>query len=749
MPVFKEGTLTRVRYRKDSFLIATLQTRDNEIITIKGDTEIAPELGDHLSGMFDVVSSQHGPTWDSKGHGMIKVEHPKFPAAVKQRFADLAKKAGVRRTKKFQEEVEGLEASSDAWMALMTLKDPSESMKKIQDAFASCRTRMEAKSGFVEMVQYLRDLGLSWKEPAIKTLFGFKKDCENPDALPITVAELQEDPFRLFEVAKLRTKQWEEYSRALVDTSILDKESLTHLQLAMTLKQQEEEGHTCVPLKRVKIPLNPENKMFQRFLMIHEDYVFRKQTFRIERGIAEILAEQLMSAGHTELDVDMADIHDVKLAYRPTEEQYEAVHKMLKEPVQIVLGSAGTGKTTTLKLLLGTLEKRGICEYLLLAPTGKAVQRIRESVADYVDSDKSEMIQTIHKFSYSIESFYREEEKRRAENRVPSYVEHTPHMIVVDEMSMVDNQTLHLLLSNVARLCKEEERDFPHLVFIGDTNQLGPIGAGEPLLSMIDSGLVPVHRLTVIQRQKEGELMNLVNTVRAYKIPSSVDAMDCLIQPFSRETLESHVRGWIDTHEGYRVGLPSPSESAAIICPTNAMCETVTLIVREYVNPIGSDTGIRYSTEVYGPVRVGDKVIQTKNNYAENVFNGSVGRVLDIKHEQRQGDIMREVVVVEFPTGIRYYTKEEVFDELDLAFALTTHKSQGSEYAHVLFVLEQIPIFITGNLIYTAVSRAQQTLTLLTDKEALSFCRQVPKRRFVYLANFLGELVQTEEAECE
>jgi ATP-dependent exoDNAse (exonuclease V) alpha subunit len=205
------------------------------------------------------------------------------------------------------------------------------------------------------------------------------------------------------------------------------------------------------------------------------------------------------------------------------------------------------------------------------------------------------------------------------------------------------------------------------------------------------------------------------------------------------------VKAWIDGHEGYRVGLPSARESAAIICPTNAMCEAVTLIAREYVNPVVSGTAIRYSAEAYGTVRVGDKVIQTKNNYGENVFNGSVGRVLDIKHEQRQGDIMREVVVVEFPTGIRYYTKDDVFDELDLAFALTTHKSQGSEYAHVLFVLENIPMFVTGNLIYTAVSRAQESLTVLTDRDALSLCRHVPKRRFVYLANFLGELVETEE----
>jgi hypothetical protein len=734
----KEGTLTRVRYRKDSFLIASLQTRDNELLTVKGDTEIAPELGDHLSGTFTLTNSTHGPTWVSQG--MIKVEHPKFPAAIKQRFADLAKKAGVKRTKKFQEEVAPLEASEDAWMALMTLANPSESMKKVQEAFSACRTRIEAKTDYVEMVHYLRDLGLSWKESTIKSIFGFKADCENPDAIPITVAQLQEDPFLLFEVAKLRKTQWEEYGRALQDTSVLDKESLTHLQLALALKQQEEEGHTCIPLKRVKFPLNPDNKMGARFLTIHNDYVFRRQTFHAEHGIANILAEQLMSVGIPRMEITMDWLREIVLEYVPTEEQYDAVYKMLTEPVQIVLGSAGTGKTTTLKLLLAALKRMNVLEYLLLAPTGKAVQRIRESVSDFVGSDRGEVIQTIHKFSYSIESFYKDEQRRRQENRVPSYIATVPKLIVIDEMSMVDNHTLSLFLNNVSRLCQEEEADFPHLVFIGDTNQLGPIGAGEPLLSMIDSELVPVHRLTVIQRQKEGHLMDVVNTVRTYNIPSCVEANDCAIHPYSKETLEHRVKAWIDTHEGYRTG-----ETAAIICPTNAMCETVTLIAREYVNPVVTHTSIRYATEVYGTVRVGDKVIQTKNNYAENVFNGSVGRVLNIKHEQRDGDIMREVVVVEFPTGIRYYSKEEVFDELDLAFALTTHKSQGSEYTHVLFVLEQIPMFVTGNLIYTAMSRAQETLTVLTDKDALSQCRSKPKRRFVYLANFLVELVETEE----
>jgi exodeoxyribonuclease V alpha subunit len=417
------------------------------------------------------------------------------------------------------------------------------------------------------------------------------------------------------------------------------------------------------------------------------------------------------------------------------------VIKMLTERVQIVLGSAGTGKTTTLKLLLSTLRKKGQEQYMLLAPTGKAVQRIRESVGSYIPPDCPERIQTIHKFAFRLETYYRDKLVRKTEAQVPSFVEQVPPLVVVDEMSMVDNHTFYLLLYHLRRLCTEEGAEFPHLILIGDTNQLGPIGCGEPLLSMIDSGLVPVHRLTQIQRQKEGGLMDFVNTVRDYAIPTS--GKDCILLPVSHATLETRVKAWIDAHPAYRIG-----ETAAIICPTNAMCETVSLVARNYVNPqVGVGT-IRYATESYGFVRVGDKVIQIKNNYTENVFNGSVGRVLDIKHEQRSGDIMREYVVVEFPTGIRYYTKEDVYDELDLAFALTTHKSQGSEYVHVLFLLEHIPMFVSGNLIYTAVSRAQTSLTVLTWEGSLEQCRRVPRRRYVYLANFLAEQVETEEKEC-
>lgn len=763
MSIELEGSVFRIIYQKDNYIIATIKNEYDEQFKIKGNVEIPVELQDHISGKFDRIESKYGIDYDAKQYGTISVDDPKYEDAITQRLKILMEQAYVKSGKRIQREIAELRKSNNIWNALSDMKesDVSTSMWEIKKAYDKYEERMNSK-GLVSVVKYLRNIGISWTESSIKTILGFKKDCECPDTMPITKEDLQDDPLYILDIknGKLNKKQFDEYINALYEIKVLDPESYNMCKLLSAVREKESEGHTHIPTRLINMEIVSTNRIFKRFLYLYKDNLYRKETydkeFMISKTIADLISDHPLSDFHRK---DL--LNDIKsmppdTMIIPTEEQCIAVYKMLTERMQIIIGSAGTGKTTTLRLLLRMYRKYYPSynnSIMLLAPTGKAVNRIRESTEDLYNCDtiykdvkpSIDTIQTIHRFAYAVKGYYM---NRNIADK-PIYLSSGIRMVVVDEMSMVDNSTFYLLMDALQTICKEEHIEMPHIVLLGDISQLGPIGCGFPLKAFLDSEIIPVHILEVIKRQgSESAIMNVLMKIRNYNVPTILnDSSDISMYQFTDKSLQDMIIKWLDKQPDYKYG-----EKATIICPTNNLCQTITKIARDYINPMNELLSVidgktlRYSNADWGTIRVGDKVIQLKNNYSQNVFNGTVGRVISIERDQKEGEVMQLYAKVAFPNqATRSYSQSEIFDEIDLAYALTVHKAQGSEYDGVLFVIENSPRFITGNLIYTALSRGKKNVTvMIKGLDAWDQCRIKPSIRRTNIPNMIESFVEFE-----
>jgi exodeoxyribonuclease V alpha subunit len=372
-----------------------------------------------------------------------------------------------------------------------------------------------------------------------------------------------------------------------------------------------------------------------------------------------------------------------------TEQQQSAVIAALSSKINVLTGGPGTGKTTTLKMVLAALEE-GDFNVVLASPTGRAAKRLGEATGHTAS--------TIHRLlGYGGEGFTLDED---------SPVD--ADMVIVDEASMLDIQLLHALLKAI----KPET----HLMLVGDIDQLPSVGAGNVLRDVIDSGIAHVTRLEVIFRQDEGSHI----TLNAHRINAGdLPYMDNRASDF------------------YFFGSDDPLTAADLVVDIvlNRLprkfdidpLEQVQVIAPMYRGPAGVDNlntalqaalngNPKMAQKKFGDktFRVGDKVMQMRNNYEKDVYNGDIGRISGIDFE----DSSMEVVV-----DGRYVTYEftEAMEELVLAYCISTHKSQGSEYPIVVMpVMTQHYMMLQRNLLYTAITRAKQAVVLVGDRKAVA-----------------------------
>jgi exodeoxyribonuclease V alpha subunit len=399
--------------------------------------------------------------------------------------------------------------------------------------------------------------------------------------------------------------------------------------------------------------------------------------------------------------------------------QRQAVEKAISSGVLVITGGPGTGKTTVVKAIIELLSSLGM-KVALAAPTGRAAKRLREATG--------RTAKTIHRlleFSYSEGggfAFARDEKR-------PLSLD----VLIVDEASMVDL----LLMYNLLKAMPPSSR----LILVGDIDQLPSVGAGSVLGDLIRSGTVAVVKLTEIFRQAQ-ESMIIVNAHRINQgllpttDPQGTRRDFFFIQQEEPERIASTIVALVSQRLPRYLGTKG-IEEIQVLTPMRKSPIGVTALnhrLQEALNPeqankpqlaMGSTT-----------FRLGDKVMQIRNNYQKFVWNGDIGNIRQVNEEDRQ-------VVVEFPEeeGMRLVTYESAeLDELVLAYATSVHKSQGSEFpAVVMPVSTQHYIMLQRNLLYTAITRAKELVVLVGTKKALAIAvRNIkPQERFSLLAERL------------
>lgn len=429
-------------------------------------------------------------------------------------------------------------------------------------------------------------------------------------------------------------------------------------------------------------------------------------------------AEKVHSLKENELNIKIHDKllettgDDIKLS----EEQTRAVKGVLKHGISVLTGGPGVGKTQTTKKIVNVLHSLGK-NVVLAAPTGRASQRM----TDVIGSESS----TIHRL-LSLDHMNGGFLKNENNPIVADF-------IIIDESSMLD-------INLAASLLKATQNE-TQILFIGDSDQLPPVGPGDFFKDLISSGVVPVYRLNKIFRQgKESMIIKYAHSINAGEFPAIetpllkpeiwTNGTDCSFVDSGVPELNKSSKEYPKS-SSLRYGLNitdmliklyveimpkylGKEKEIQILIPMN-IGEMGTIktnsIIQNVINPHEKGKGeIKLKEKVF---RVTDKVIQTKNNYDLGVFNGDIGRIIDINSSSLELTVRfseeREVL----------YKKSEIF-ELDLAYAISIHKSQGSEFDCVILpITMQHYRMLYRNLIYTGLTRAKKYAVFIGNKKAL------------------------------
>ena len=450
--------------------------------------------------------------------------------------------------------------------------------------------------------------------------------------------------------------------------------------------------------------------VIKEFVQEDEPCVMLTKMYFMEQSIAQKLLRLKceFSAETKDLSVQIADYelaNNIKLHGK----QIDAVQTAVNSGVCVITGGPGTGKTTIVKCVLGCLKSEGK-RCILLAPTGRAAKRLNESTGE----DAS----TIHR---ALDLDFKNERGvffTKNEQNPLNY-----DAIVVDEVSMVDSQ----LMFNLLKAIKPRAQ----LILVGDKDQLPSVGAGNVLGDILDSKILPVVELTEIYRQdsksyiitnahliNNGKMPVLDNTSNDFFFENRADSTEMLHTCVSLVTLRLPKFLKIE---------PSKIQVLAPIKAGVCGVDNLNKELQKMINPSkAGSVEIQTDTVIY---RTGDKVMQTVNNYeqtwqrvsaegileyGQGVFNGDSGIIEDISRATGE-------VTVLFEDGRRaVYGRENIF-ELMLSYAITIHKSQGSEFDVVVMpVISGASVILTRNLLYTAVTRAKKMVVLVGTKQNIA-----------------------------
>lgn len=398
------------------------------------------------------------------------------------------------------------------------------------------------------------------------------------------------------------------------------------------------------------------------------------------------LMEARKRTGNTDLSIDVKKI-EAKIGMEYDEIQADAIRQAAVSKVMILTGGPGTGKTTTTKGIISAYQSFGL-KILLAAPTGRAAKRMTETTGLEA--------KTIHRL---LECKPPEGYQKNEENPLEGDV------LIVDECSMIDLVLMNSLLKAIPAGMR--------VVLVGDIDQLPSVCAGNVLRDLIDSGVVPVIRLTRIFRQAQTSriIMN-AHRINEGQMPDLSNGKETDFFFTTKEDPEEAVREIVGLvqHKLSRY-YHTPSSQIQVLTPMQkgvVGATNLNLALQEALNPQGD--GLRRSGFIF---RRDDKVMQIRNNYDKEVFNGDIGIIESV-------DLQNRTLKVNFDQHVVEYESSEL-DELVHAYATTIHKAQGSEYPIVVMpVLMNHYVMLQRNLIYTGITRAKKILVMVGTRKALA-----------------------------
>ncbi|MEL7432616.1 MAG: AAA family ATPase [Chloroflexota bacterium] len=368
-----------------------------------------------------------------------------------------------------------------------------------------------------------------------------------------------------------------------------------------------------------------------------------------------------------------------------SEEQANAVYGCLASKVAVLTGGPGTGKTTTLRAAIDAADRAGL-DVILCAPTGQAAKRMSAATGREAS--------TVHRMlGYNPET---KEFNHSPDNYLPG------DLIVIDESSMLDLWLLHHLLRAVDGMTR--------ILFVGDVNQLPSVGAGNVLNDIIHSGIAHVAMLTKTFRQGEGS--RIIESATAIKtgVMPNLDNKGTdffLFRVPSEETgqvIADVVVDKIPQHFGFQ---PEEIQVLSPMYKGVAGVDDINSRLQERLN----DDSTWYVKHKNGTFKVGDRIVQTKNNYDVNIMNGEVGNITFINKKNK-------TVSIKFGDETVRYAYSDLW-QIKLAYAITIHRSQGSEYAAVVIPVVENMSMLQRNLLYTAITRAKKLVVLVGSEAAI------------------------------
>ena len=494
-----------------------------------------------------------------------------------------------------------------------------------------------------------------------------------------------------------------------------------------TLLQAVGEGHCYLPMDKLmerasyllQVPaesIRPQvdNLMMDKKLVIKGDSVYAFSYYYAELSCARMLFDLSMPIRQSKEYVQgvLKNISR-ELDMQADELQMQAVMGAIQNGLFILSGGPGTGKTTTINAIIRYFEHEG-CDIMLGAPTGRAAKRMTEATGFEA--------RTIHRM-LELNGALSDENKKsvRFERNVENPLE--ADVVIIDEMSMVDLHLFRALLSAIVPGTR--------LILVGDVNQLPSVGPGQVLRDIMESGAFPMVVLQRVFRQAQesdivvnahhinkGEQIALDNKSKDFFMleRNDVNVIYKHMIQLIRDKLPKYVNA-----TSYDIQVLTPMRKGSL------GVETLNGILQEYLNPPAPGKQEHISGEtVY---RVGDKVMQIRNNYqlkwevvsrygipvdgGMGVFNGDVGKILSVNEPVSE-------LIVEYDEGKRVTYPFSLLDELELAYAVTIHKSQGSEYPAVIMPLLSGPrMLFNRNLLYTGVTRARSCVTILGSSDTV------------------------------
>lgn len=538
---------------------------------------------------------------------------------------------------------------------------------------------------------------------------------------------LTEEPYRMIaEIDGIGFKTADQIALAYG----MDPQSPERLAAGLTyvLQDMTQNGHVCIPdrelVYRASLILRAEQLMLRDVLTEAlamgqlcaddyggETYVYTLQAYEEERGVAERIREMAAYTPpkprrHVELFLDR---WQESCQFQLAEGQREAVSQSLQSGMLVITGGPGTGKTTVVQAIIRLAEQEGL-RIVLCAPTGRAAKRLAETT--------ERKAKTIHRllvpegFAGGRQVFEYNETKQ-----LPA------DLVIVDEVSMLDMEMLYHLLQALSPHCR--------CILVGDADQLPSVGAGAVLHDIIQSEILPVVRLQTIFRQKEGgRIVTNAHLINGGRLPVVNEDEEFRFVEIEREEQGADVICRLYAAETAEAGDKFAVQVLSPMYKNPCGVDNLNAVIQSAVNGPQKGKGEHKAGKM--TFRTGDKVMQKQNNYDKGVFNGDIGEIFAVQND---------IVYVRYPEQDVKYEGQEI-DEITLAYAITVHKSQGSEYHTVIMTLvNSHGIMLQRNLLYTAVTRAKGKVILVGTKAALRTAVQNVRtsRRFTLLAQRLRE----------